>query len=92
MAAWREDLAAAAGASTPPYRTVVGPEAVEPHDLPVFPLFVKPRYEGTSKRITAQSRVETLDALRARVRRVTAAYRQEALEHRGAPPATGTTR
>jgi len=65
---------------TPPYRTYAGPEAIDPHDLPgPFPLFVKPRYEGSSKGITAASKVHSLEALREQVARLTATYRQEVI-------------
>ncbi len=77
--AWTKDLAAAAGIPTPPYRVYASAGAVEAADLPPFPLFVKPRAEGTAKGITPASRVETVAALRAQVARVVAAYRQEAL-------------
>ena len=78
--AWTKDLAAAAGVPTPAYRTYAAAADVDPDDLPApFPLFVKPRYEGSSKGITAASRVESVAALRAQVARVTGAYRQDAL-------------
>ena len=44
-----------------------------------FPLFVKPRWEGTAKGIRASSRVEDLDALVREVKRVVEAYQQPAL-------------
>jgi D-alanine-D-alanine ligase len=44
-----------------------------------FPLFVKPRYEGSAKGITPHSRVDTPEALAAEVDRITRAYRQDAL-------------
>lgn len=77
--AWTKDLTAAAGVPTPAYRVFPDADAVDPADLPAFPLFVKPRYEGTSKGITARSRVETVEALRTQVERITTAYRQDAL-------------
>ena len=82
--AWTKDLAAAAGVPTPPYRAFATPAAVdtavEAGDLPgPFPLFVKPRYEGSAKGITAASRVETVDALRAQVAWTVETYRQDAL-------------
>ena len=77
--AWTKDLVSAADVPTPPHR-VFGDEAeVDADDLPPFPLFVKPRYEGTSKGITPQSRVETVEALRTEVERVTATYEQDAV-------------
>jgi D-alanine-D-alanine ligase len=78
--AWTKDLVAAAGIPTPPYRVYAGPEAIDPDNLPgPFPLFVKPRYEGSSKGIFASSKIYTLEALRNQVARVTAAYRQEVI-------------
>lgn len=77
--AWTKDLAAAAGVSTPPYRVFGSAEAVDASDLPGFPLFVKPRYEGTSKGITPHSKVTDASALRREVARITEAYAQDAL-------------
>jgi D-alanine-D-alanine ligase len=77
--AWTKDIVAAAGIPTPPHRVFSGPDAVDPADLPDFPLFVKPRYEGTSKGITPASRVEDVDALRRAVARITDTYDQDAL-------------
>jgi D-alanine-D-alanine ligase len=64
---------------TPPHRVFSEAAAIDPDDLPPFPLFVKPRYEGTSKGITPQSRVEDAAALRDEVERVTATYDQDAV-------------
>nr|BCX00414.1 MAG: D-alanine--D-alanine ligase [Bacteroidota bacterium] len=78
--AWTKDLVAAAGVRTPPYRVYRPGEEPDPADLPgPFPLFVKPRYEGSSKGITPQSRVESFSALREQVRWITSTYRQDAL-------------
>lgn len=78
--AWTKDLAAAAGVPTPPYRSYASVDAVDDTDLPApFPLFVKPRYEGSSKGITAASVVPDLAALRQQVAWVTQTYRQDAL-------------
>ena len=77
--AWTKNLVAAAGVPTPPHRVFGGAGAVDSDDLPPFPLFVKPRYEGTSKGITPESKVETVDALRDEVDRVTTTYEQDAL-------------
>ncbi len=77
--AWTKDLVAAADVPTPPHRVFGSAHAIEPDDLPPFPLFVKPRYEGTSKGITPQSRVEDVDALRQEVGRVATAYDQAVL-------------
>jgi D-alanine-D-alanine ligase len=77
--AWTKTLVAAADISTPPHRVYDGGDDVVPDDLPAFPLFVKPRYEGTSKGITPQSRVESVDALRTEVDRVVQTYDQDAV-------------
>jgi D-alanine-D-alanine ligase len=77
--AWTKDLVAAAGVPTPPHRVFERADAVDEADLPSFPVFVKPRYEGTSKGITPTSKVETVDALRTQVVRVTSTYEQDAL-------------
>jgi D-alanine-D-alanine ligase len=78
-----KDLAVAAGVLTPPCRVYRSAEQVdaEPTDhLPgPFPLFVKPRYEGSSKGIDPCSRVEDVNSLRQAVARVTEHYRQDAL-------------
>jgi D-alanine-D-alanine ligase len=77
--AWTKAIVAAAGIPTPPHRVFSSPDAVDPADLPDFPLFVKPRYEGTSKGITPESRVDDADALRRAVARITDTYDQNAL-------------
>lgn len=81
--AWTKDLAAAANVATPPYRVFSSvetvDEAIETAELPRFPLFVKPRYEGTSKGITPQSRVANHSALCREVERITATYEQDAI-------------
>ncbi len=78
--AWTKDLAQAAGVPTPAYRVYATADAIDAADLlGPFPLFVKPRYEGTSKGITVQSKVETVDALKTQVAWMTETYRQDAL-------------
>ena len=78
--AWTKDLVAAADIPTPPHRVYSAPEAVDADDLPgAFPLFVKPRYEGTSKGITPDSKVEDVAALRGAVDRITTTYDQDAV-------------
>jgi len=78
--AWTKDLVQQAGVPTPPYRSVADPAALQPDALPApFPLFVKPRYEGTSKGITPKSKVTSFEALQEAVARVTERYRQPAL-------------
>ncbi len=77
--AWTKDLAAAAGVPTPPYRVYASARQIDEDDLPPWPLFVKPRYEGTAKGITPQSKVHALGDLRAQVTWATETYRQDAL-------------
>lgn len=78
--AWTKDLAIAAGVPTPPYRVYASAEAIDPDALPgAWPLFVKPRYEGTGKGITPESKVHTLDALATQVARLTQGYRQDVI-------------
>ncbi|MEL6769470.1 MAG: D-alanine--D-alanine ligase [Bacteroidota bacterium] len=75
-------LARAAGVATPDWLVVR-----HPSDLPdeeaafdlAFPVFVKPRYEGTAKGIAPSSRCDDLDALRAEVERQQALYGQDVL-------------
>ena len=77
--AWTKDIVSAAGIPTPAHRTYRHADGIDPEDLPPFPLFVKPRYEGSSKGITPTSRVETVPALRQRVHDVVTTYQQDAL-------------
>ena len=77
--AWTKDLAIAAGVPTTPYRVYTSAAAIDEDDLLPWPLFVKPRYEGTAKGITARSKVETLAELREQVAWATKTYRQDAL-------------
>jgi D-alanine-D-alanine ligase len=77
---WTKDLVAAADVPTSPHRVYRRPEAVEPQDLPgSFPLFAKPRCEGSSKGLRPSSRVESVDELRAEVERLRSAYDQDVL-------------
>ncbi|PSQ95359.1 MAG: D-alanine--D-alanine ligase [Bacteroidetes bacterium SW_9_63_38] len=80
--AWTKNLVVAAGVPTPPHRVVGAAGDADPANLPPFPLFVKPRSEGTSKGITSESKVETVEALWAAVDRATATYEQDALVER----------
>lgn len=78
--AWTKDIVAAAGVPVPPHRCYAGPDAVDPADLPApWPLFVKPRFEGSAKGITPTSVVHDLEALRTEVARIAAAYGQDAI-------------
>jgi D-alanine-D-alanine ligase len=78
--AWTKDLVAAVDVPTPPHRVYGAAKEIDAEDLPGdFPLFVKPRYEGTSKGITPQSKVGDVAALRRAVERVTTTYEQDAV-------------
>jgi D-alanine-D-alanine ligase len=77
---WASTLVAAAG--VPVAAQIVIHSAAEAREaaLPAaFPLFVKPRWEGTSKGIAPSSRVEDREALVAEVERVVRDYEQPAL-------------
>lgn len=77
---WTKDLVAAADVPTPPHRVYRHPDDVEPDGLPgSFPLFAKPRYEGSSKGLQPSSQVDSLDALRAEVARLARTYEQDVL-------------
>jgi len=77
--AWAKDVVAAAGVPVPAHR-VSDRRGLQGRDLPgPFPLFVKPRWEGTAKGIGPGSRVEDPQTLQREVDRVVAAYHQPAL-------------
>jgi D-alanine-D-alanine ligase len=64
----------------PPHASLASPEDAAAAPLPApFPLFVKPRWEGTAKGIGPSSRVESRDALVREVARVVRTYAQPAL-------------
>jgi D-alanine-D-alanine ligase len=75
--AWTKDLAVAAGVATPAYRVVSDPSVIP--DWDAWPAFVKPRYEGSAKGLTAASRVSSQEALEKQVRHLIEAYGQDAL-------------
>ncbi len=78
--AWATRLVAAAGVPVPFQRVLDAPSQVESGDFSGrFPLFVKPRWEGTAKGIRTSSRVEDEAALRREVERIRADYHQPAL-------------
>ena len=78
--AWTKDLAVAAGVATPAYCVVPPGSTLEAHLYPApFPLFVKPRYEGSSKGIIRESRVTSPSELDEQVQRIHALYDQDAL-------------
>jgi D-alanine-D-alanine ligase len=82
---WSKDLVRAAGIATPDWSVVPIGSDVEVSDLEKlqipdhFPLFVKPRYEGSAMGISRASRVEDEEELRAQVRHVQTDYSQDAL-------------
>jgi D-alanine-D-alanine ligase len=75
-----KDLALAAGLATPPFSVIRSGSVCGKEDLPApFPLFVKPRYEGSSKGITVTSKVQNEVELHEEVRRTHLSYQQDAL-------------
>ena len=72
-------LARAAGCATPAWAVVRSADGLEGAALPPFPLFVKPRYEGTAKGIAPTSRCDDAEALRAEIERQAALYGQDLL-------------
>ncbi|MBB82664.1 MAG: D-alanine--D-alanine ligase [Deltaproteobacteria bacterium] len=88
---WANRHVAAAGVPIAKQTAFADPSEVVDAALPApFPLFVKPRWEGTAKGIRASSRVEDREALVAEVERVTATYRQPALVEAFVPGAEYT--
>jgi D-alanine-D-alanine ligase len=78
--AWTKDVVAAAGVPVAPHASVeTAEEAAEAVKALGLPLFVKPRWEGTSKGIRPSSKVETRGALAAEVARIVRDYAQPAL-------------
>jgi len=78
--AWTHAVVSAAGVPVPGHVSVETPRELEKTKLPgPFPLFVKPRWEGTAKGIDAGSRVADAAALAERVAHVIERYRQPAL-------------
>ncbi len=70
-----------AGVAVPDGRVVASADDLEMLDLP-FPVFVKPRYEGTAKGIAPSSRCATPEALAAEVGRQLALYGQDLVVER----------
>ncbi|MCP4038892.1 MAG: D-alanine--D-alanine ligase [bacterium] len=78
--AWTNRTVAAAGIRVAPGCVMGGEAQAREGELPApFPLFVKPRWEGTSKGIRPSSKVESRDALAREVVRITSDYDQPAL-------------
>ncbi len=77
---WTRRAVADAGVRVAPGVDYADAEPARREPLPAdFPLFVKPRWEGTAKGIRAASRVEDREALAREVDRVVRAYAQPAL-------------
>jgi len=77
--AWAQRVVAAAGVAVPAHR-VLGAENLEKDSFDMeFPLFVKPRWEGTAKGVGPDSRVEDGRALARAVARIERDYEQPAL-------------
>jgi D-alanine-D-alanine ligase len=78
--AWTLDLVAAAGVPVAGHVSAASAAELAGLALPgPFPLFVKPRWEGTAKGITPGSRVEDAAALAREVARIARDYHQPAL-------------
>jgi D-alanine-D-alanine ligase len=78
--AWTLDVVRAAGVPTAGHASVDAVAELATVALPgPFPLFVKPRWEGTAKGISLRSRVSDAGELAAAVERVTRRYAQPAL-------------
>lgn len=80
---WTNRAVREAGVPVAPQVSLEGAEAVRALDLAehqlAFPLFVKPRWEGSAKGIRARSRVEDREGLVREVARVAADYAEPAL-------------
>ncbi|HKJ25741.1 MAG TPA: D-alanine--D-alanine ligase [Myxococcota bacterium] len=88
---WTHAVVAAAGVPVPEHVSIESPRELEKTSLPgPFPLFVKPRWEGTAKGIDAGARVADAAALAERVALVASRYRQPALVERFLPGAEYT--
>ncbi len=89
--AWAKGLVAARGVPVAPHCVLGSGGAVAGTELPApFPLFVKPRWEGTAKGIGAHSRVESRAALERAVDEVVRTYHQPALVEAFCPGAEYT--
>lgn len=78
--AWANRHLASAGIPVSPHVVVADAASARTLPLPApFPLFVKPRWEGTAKGIRRSSRVEDREGLEREVHRIVRDYRQPAL-------------
>ncbi len=69
----------AEGIPTPKFMEIKSVEGLAHLDHMKFPLFVKPRFEGSSKGLTETSRVENKAELKAQVEKIISVYKQPAL-------------
>lgn len=89
--AWTHAVVAAAGVAVPEHAVARSAEEARALPLPApFPLFVKPRWEGTAKGLLPSSRVEDREGLVREVARVVRDYGQPALVERFLPGAEYT--
>ena len=89
--AWTLDRVSGAGVPVLPHAVFASESEARAAELPApFPLFVKPRWEGTAKGITAASRVGDREQLASAVARIVCDYRQPALVEAFAPGAEYT--
>ena len=92
--AWTNQVASAAGVPVAPHCVLSTGSAADALDLAAhglaFPLFVKPRCEGSAKGILSSSRVEDRAALVTEVERLVAGYGQSVLVERFLPGAEYT--
>lgn len=80
---WASTLVAAAGVPVAEQVVIRSADEAREAALPgAFPLFVKPRWEGTSKGIGPSSRVENREQLAVEVERIVRDYEQPALVER----------
>jgi D-alanine-D-alanine ligase len=87
--AWAHRLVAASGVPVPDPRVVASGDVLQIDDWN-FPLFVKPRWEGTAKGIGPHSRVDDRAGLARAVARIERDYDQPALVERFLPGAEYT--
>jgi len=67
------------GINTPKFMEVKSGDSVNGLDHMKFPLFVKPRFEGSSKGLSETSRVANMEDLKKQVEHITSTYKQPAL-------------
>jgi len=67
------------GINTPKFMEIKAGEPINSLDHMKFPLFVKPRFEGSSKGLSETSRVENMEELKKQVEHITSIYKQPAL-------------